>query len=260
VKYLGGKNQIAEWIAEQVLARTVSRQRYVEPFVGSAAIWMRLAPTFPEAVGSDAMPDLVLYLNAIRDGWLPPARITEDDYEALRHADPSPLRGHVGFNVSWGGMWFRGYGGYEGRDRQGMLVSRAMGRRLKRCPPVSRSSYLDVSVHAGDVIYCDPPYAGTEPYRWIGKFCSYEFWGRAIEWVRAGAEVVVSEETAPRNWVEVTSVGRKALAAYTPRSGRLDRDRTERVFVHESQVADLMTLDTHARAVRDGRRQWPAIE
>lgn len=261
MKYLGGKNQIADWIGEQVLANTVSRKRYVEPFVGSAAIWMELAPQFPEALGSDAMPDLVLYLNAARSGWVPPSRVTEDDYEALRRAEPSALRGHVGFNVSWGGMWFRGYGGYEGRDAQGAAVTRAMGRRLRRCPPVKCACYLEVEVGAGDVVYCDPPYADTEPYRWLGKsFCSYEFWGRAAEWVRAGAEVIVSEESAPNNWVEVAQLSRKALAAYTPRDGRLDRDRVERVYAHESQVSGKMVLDAHARAVRSGRRAWPAIE
>lgn len=261
MKYLGGKHQIAGWIAEQVLARTNCRERYVEPFVGSGAVWVRLAPQFLEAAGSDVFPDLVDYLNAIRDGWEAPRRVTEEMYCALRSArEGSPLRTHVGFNCAWSGLWFRGYGGWGGRDAEGKRVAARDGRRLRRCPPVQRLDYRDLDVRAGCVVYCDPPYADTEPYVWCGAFDSYEFWGRAIGWVRGGATVFVSEESAPQNWVEVTRMTRKANVAYSTREGRLDRDRTERLYMHESQVDDRTTMSLHRRMVEDGRRAWPAIE
>ena len=258
MKYLGGKRQIAAWVEEQVLARSTDRGRYVEPFVGGASIWMRLAPQFREAHGSDGHQDLVLYLNALRDGWVPPTEFSLEEYEALRHAEPSPLRAHVGFNCSFGGMWFRGWHG-DLRDPRGvtrtMDAYRAALRDaplLARCPPILRLDYREVEVRPGDVVYCDPPYHGTEEYS-VG-FCSYAFWARAGRWVRDGATVVVSEETAPDDWVVVSKRARSTLVGYDCRTGeRSVSERIERIFVHQSQV-------TFPERTYHELRGWPAIE
>jgi hypothetical protein len=258
MKYLGGKRQIAGRVEEQILARSVSRDRYVEPFVGGASIWTRLAPRFREAHGSDAHPDLVLYLNALRDGWVPPVEMPREEYDALRVAEPSALRGHVGFNYSFGGMWFRGWQGdlRDGKGRTRMEDGYRAALRdaplLARCPPILRLDYRQVEVRPGDVVYCDPPYHATEEYD-VG-FCSYAFWAVASRWARLGATVVVSEETAPDDWVAVWSYARATMIGYDPRTGeRNPSPRSERIFVHESQV-------TASDRTRHKPTGWPAIE
>ncbi len=258
MKYLGGKRQIAGWVEEQVLARATERSRYVEPFVGGASVWMRLAPQFAEAHGSDAHPDLVLYLNALRDGWVPPREMSVEEYQALRAAEPSALRGHVGFNCSFGGMFFRGWHGDlldpRGRTRTEDAYRAAVrdAPMLRRCPPILRLDYRQVEVREGDVVYCDPPYHGTEEYS-VG-FCSYAFWLVASRWVRLGAVVVVSEETAPDDWVIVARKTRSSMVGYDSRTGERNvAERTERIFVHESQV-------TRPERARHESRGWPAIE
>lgn len=258
MKYLGGKRQIAPWVEEQVLARATDRDRYVEPFVGGASIWMLVAPHFKEAHGSDAHPDLVLYLNALRDGWVPPKEMTIEEYDALRDADPSPLRGHAGFNYSFGGMWFRGWQG-DLRDTRGVTRVedgyRAAMRdapRLRRCPPILRLDYREVEVRPGDVVYCDPPYHGTEEYD-VG-FCAYAFWAHVGGWVRSGAVVIVSEETAPDDWVVVSKRIRSGMVGYDCKTGeRRVTERVERVFMHQSQV-------TLPERTYHELRGWPAIE
>lgn len=249
---------MAEWVEGQILARVSDRRRYVEPFVGSAAVWLRVAPQFKEAVGSDAHPDLVLYLNALRDGWVPPMELTKVEYDSLRFSEPSALRGHVGFNCGFGGMWFRGWHG-TAKDNRGVSRSRTAYNaalrdvpRLMACPPVKRMDYREVDVREGDTVYCDPPYNGTEEYS--VSFCSYAFWGIAGRWVARGATVVVSEESAPDDWVIVSKRVRKCSIGYDPRTGeRNPVSRNELIFVHESQVTPF-ERSTHKS------RGWPAIE
>lgn len=265
MRYLGGKWRIREWVGEAVLARVPDprRRRYVEPFVGSAAVWTLLAPLHGNALGADAHPDLVMLLNAAREGWRAPEVMTIERYERLRRAEPSAERGFAGFMCSFGGMHFRGYfENYpdgEARLRESRVAVARLGRRLRECPPLARMDYREVAVACGDVVYCDPPYHGTESYGGTG-FCSYRFWAEAARWARAGAAVLVSEEQAPRNWVVAAETRRKGVIGNSRcNGGRPHRVRTERIFVHESQ-ATAAELLRHREAVRRGDRPWPAIE
>jgi site-specific DNA-adenine methylase len=72
---------------------------------------------------------------------------------------------------------------------------------------VSNKSYLDVELHDGDVIYCDPPYAGTAKYSKDG-FNHAEFW----QWVRDCPHcVVVSEYSAPEDIQLISSIAKISL-------------------------------------------------
>ena len=72
---------------------------------------------------------------------------------------------------------------------------------------ISNKSYLDVELHDGDVIYCDPPYAGTAKYSKDG-FNHAEFW----QWVRDCPHcVIVSEYSAPDDIVNIGSMDKIGL-------------------------------------------------
>jgi hypothetical protein len=96
MRYLGGKVHAARWVARAIERVRGNREKYLEPFIGSAAVFSRVAQTFDHALGSDLHEDLVLLLNAVAAGWVPPEHVTREQYEALRRAEPSPLRRFVG--------------------------------------------------------------------------------------------------------------------------------------------------------------------
>lgn len=78
--------------------------------------------------------------------------------------------------------------------------------RLERFE-ISNKSYLDVELHDGDVIYCDPPYAGTVKYSKDG-FNHAEFW----QWVRDCRHcVLVSEYSAPDDIENIGSMEKLGL-------------------------------------------------
>jgi DNA adenine methylase len=58
------------------------------------------------------------------------------------------------------------------------------------------------------LIYCDPPYQGTESYRWTNAFNHEQFWETMREWSKHHI-VIVSEEHAPLDFQSVWSCQKK---------------------------------------------------
>jgi DNA adenine methylase len=201
MQYLGGKGRMAAALAEVVLSHVPPAHRIelLEPFLGGANSFEALAPHFQKTYVGDAHPDLVLMWQAIANGWSPPEFVTEDQYNALRNATPSALRGFVGFGCSFGGKWFGGYArGAPGRNyAQGS--ARAVSRiraLLKNVACIANVPFTAWPIVPGVVLYCDPPYAGTTGYA-TGSFDHAAFWRRMREWSDAGSYVFVSEESGP---------------------------------------------------------------
>jgi DNA adenine methylase len=105
MRYAGGKNNFAIRLAYIIGSGDV----LIEPFIGSGAMTAALAPNFNKVYAYDAHPDLVLMWQALLAGWIPPGEVSKEQFESLRHAHSSPLRGFVGFACSFGGAWFTGY-------------------------------------------------------------------------------------------------------------------------------------------------------
>ncbi len=202
MQYMGGKARQAAHIVPIILEHATDCAHYLEPFIGGASIFSRVAPHFPgKAWGSDTHPDLVLMWQAARDGWVPPTELAREEYAELRHAESSALRAFAGFGVSFGGKWFGGYAetrngpDYCGLSHRG-VIKKAAGMAHAR---IIHEDYRDLYPHKGWLVYCDPPYAGTTGYG--ARFDSAEFWATMREWANAGATVLVSEYNAP-DWAE----------------------------------------------------------
>lgn len=226
MQYLGGKSRIAKPISEMLLAAKGARTTYVEPFLGAGSVALLAAPHFGRVVVADVVPDLVYLWREAIGGWVPPTEISEEDYQRLRHAAPSAVRGFAGFPCSFGGKWFGGYA----RDPKGgrnfaESASRSIVKRGKALAgaEVLHSDYRDLRDLATEdaVIYCDPPYAGTTSYGAAGSFDSEAFWEEMREWARRGALVFVSEYAAPTDWTAVWSG--------TPRTSLAGKGSSERV-------------------------------
>lgn len=201
MRYVGGKSRLARSLAEIIVPFAAERAIYLEPFLGGGSVFARVAPHYLIAHGSDIVPDLMLMWQAARDGWVPPNVVTDEMYAEMRHAEPSPLRGFVGFGCSFGGKWFGGRakgGGRNHADESARAVTRVahgMKGAILECRP-----YDSHTVTPEHVVYCDPPYAGTTGYAAAGEFDSALFWKTTEQWASDGALVFVSEYSAPSDW------------------------------------------------------------
>lgn len=231
MQYLGGKSRIAKPIAETIRTHRGDRSIYVEPFLGAGSVALQVASEFDTAILADASEDLVLLWHAVQGGWTPPTELSEETYRALRHAEPSALRGFAGFPCSFGGKWF---GGYARDPKGGRNFAASAARSLVRRGEVLRDSiivhtdYRNIFSQRTDlsdfIIYADPPYNNTTAYGAVDAFDSAEFWNHAHSWCRAGAAVLVSEYNAPDDWEAVWS----AEPTSTLRRNNIEPDGTAR--------------------------------
>lgn len=225
MQYLGGKARIGKKIAEQILRVVPPEHRceYLEPFLGGANAFEHIAPHFEKTYAGDVHEDLILMWQAVARGWEPPGVVTEEEYQKLRTADPSPLRAAVGFGASFGGKWFGGYArNADAKNYMQTCVNVLRRQRgLFRGAELAHVSYLEWPVVPGVVVYCDPPYAGTTGYKGTQGFDHDQFWARMREWAASGSYVFVSEYSAPSDWEvlwegsHVQSVGLKATKTRT---------------------------------------------
>jgi len=176
---------------------------YLEPFLGSAATFVKIAPHFTTSIGTDIHPDLILMWQALCNGWIPPDTISREEYQALKKAEPSALRGMVGFGSSFRGKWF---GGYDPMDRvngtwkSSTWKGSAVKKSLSLVPYLRKATItcMDYRQHTPDkntIVYADPPYRDTTQYS--NSFDSDIFWNTMDKWAKRGTTVIVSEQVAP---------------------------------------------------------------
>lgn len=191
---------IARRVVEAILRDTDARDVWYEPFVGGGNVMEHAAPHFARCAGTDVHPDLIMMWRHVTAGGQVPEFITREEYAALRHAEPSWLRGYAGFGASFGGKWFGGYG-VSPRDGE---VCRASFRSVTRQGRVFATHGVRFSCGPfgrfvpppGAVVYCDPPYAGTTAYDSTGSFDYRTFYETLIKWAETRL-VYVSEYGIP---------------------------------------------------------------
>jgi DNA adenine methylase len=242
MRYVGGKVRIASWVEEHLQPLVERNSRYLEPFVGGGAVLARMAPKFDDIVAADAHEDLVLMWREAAAGWVPPERVSRDEYAVLRHAEPSALRGFVGYGASFSGKWFGGHvdqawDAHHGRMTKpyAQAASRAIAKDAERYGAVNfvHADYQIWSPGPGTLVYADPPYAETLGYAAVGAFNSARFWEIAECWAIGGADVVVSESVAPPGWRVLVERQRRAMLRAT--KGGSQADRAERLFVFDPE-------------------------
>ena len=88
--------------------------------------------------------------------------------------------------------------------------------------------YREVEIPPDSIVYCDPPYRGTN----CGCYGGFDF-DAFDKWLETcGRMVVVSEYTAPRGCIEVARREKQCSASANGKNQRV----TERLFVHESHL------------------------
>lgn len=164
--YWGSKKKLAGDIADIIC--TADARDYYEPFCGMAHVGLEIAKRgcFRKYQFSDVDDNVILYLDAILRGWLPPIEpITPAQWNAFRNTRKrSVKRSFYGMHLGWGGHFLAGTKLHEQRNKT--AAYRRVRDRIKRA--VSELQDEDINFHTssfhtirpttGAVIYCDPPY------------------------------------------------------------------------------------------------------
>jgi DNA adenine methylase len=235
VRYVGGKARIAKWIRDHILAVADDyrgmRLTYVEPFVGSGAVLEQVAPHFERVIANDIHPDLIrMWYTVCREEWEPPACMSEQEYRKLQSSNiPSPLRGFAGFCFSFGGKWMSGFESRIPQQRHERISVLRRARKFRHAQ-WKNTSYMNLAIPPGSIVFCDPPYIDT------GKDCYAErlfdhvlFWKIMDEWVVCGSIVFVSEYTAPASWSILDEHPRHSILGTS--TGQKGDVRTEKLFM-----------------------------
>lgn len=213
MRYMGSKRRIADEILPIILKGRKPNQWFVEPFCGGCNITERVTG---KRIANDIHPELIAMYKALQSGWLPPKRISEEEYKRIMAAGSPELKGYAGFTHSFGAV----YGGTYRREVHRSGVVTGTGIKLKsnyanmeyvgnfsRVQALDQikllknvkfinGPYYDLEIPKNSIVYCDPPYAGTSEYV-TAKFNSANF----FQWCRVQKEeghiVFVSEYNAP---------------------------------------------------------------
>jgi len=232
MRYMGSKGRIAKYILPVILKDRKPNQWFVEPFCGGCNITDKV--TGPR-IAADAMPEIIAMFKAMQNGWLQPKYIKEEDWLMVRDkSNDLALRGYVGFGFSFGGGFFnsiarheRVKGGYYSISKMNAQVYASFIVQVPLLQEVNffLSDYKTLRIPGDSIIYCDPPYAGTQNYK-TDPFNGNEFY----DWCRLqkakGRQIFISEYRMPKDFKCVFEKSHKV------RLNAINgvKDRTEKLF------------------------------
>lgn len=225
--YMGSKARLATRLLPIVLAERKAGQTYVEPFVGGGnLIWRVDGPR----IGGDVNGYMISLLRALGDGWPPPTEITAEEYRSIRTNPQSyepALVGFVGGPGSFGGKWMAGHLRNRANGRSRLAESaRSCERQAAGLRGVQfhHCGYQSLPIPPASLIYCDPPYAGTEGYGMSWDAGKFHEWCRKM--ANEGHTIFVSEYDSPfrlvAKWEFATTLDRNRRKPRIERLYRVD--------------------------------------
>lgn len=200
--YLGSKERLASKIVPFLNNLRQPGQLYVEPFVGSCSIFEKMS--CPK-IGSDAMKSLIYLWRDLMDNlFIEPASLSKEEYDALmKDPEPSSLQAYAGFFWSFSSLYNKGYSHEAYHHGKSFPEALQRAERMARQRDNGFLKLLACSFHKVDVegalIYCDPPYKGTEPYKGAPGFSHEDFYSWCLAMKAKGNTLVISEYSMPTN-------------------------------------------------------------
>lgn len=239
MKYMGSKNRIAKYLLPIILKDRQPEQWYVEPFAGGGNMIDKVTGN---RIAGELNKYVLALLQAISNGWLPPVFVSVDEWKHVKdNKDQYSLEfvAYCGICLSFGSVWFCTYA----KDAKGNRnYAQEAYRNLQKQAPKLKNvifkncSYDQLFIPKISIIYCDPPYKGTDKYRGFEQINHDHFWGWVRRQVKQGHKVFISEFEAPEDFVCIwelkisTAIAEKALG----------KSVTEKLFIHESQYNDFI--------------------
>jgi len=238
MQYQGGKWNLRKDISKIIELFNYSHiDGYIEPFVGGGSVLSEICKWFPKPIfASDFNYDLILFWQAIMSGWLPPEKFELDEtiYYNMFDAPPSPMKTFILFGCSFGGGWKNTFARDKRKKISFYETSRnSLNKKLSTIKTKNikfeHCSYFDIENVNNKIIYCDPPYLGTNGYKAVGKFDHNQFhnWCRNIS---KNNILIISEYFMPDDFECIFEKEKhNHLQAQT---GNQDI-KIERIFIHK---------------------------
>lgn len=234
MKYMGSKARFVKDILPIILKDRKPEQWFVEPFAGGMN---SICEVKGKRIANDVNYYLIqMWIKLVLLGWTP-KKITKEIYNDVRthkNVYPPYFVGWAGFNCSYSGKWFAGFAGETitktGKIRDYQIEAlNNVKKQIKKMKGVifQNKQYYEMKLPRESVIYCDPPYKGTEKY--AGSIDHNFFW----DWVRylgkQGHTVFVSEYEAPSDF---DCVWQKEVKSSLSANGRFGGNKIsiERLF------------------------------
>ena len=151
-------------------------------------------------IGSDVDRYVIATLQGLQDGIEPPKEVSRELYDEVKNNKDNYsdfLVGYIGYEMSFGAKWFGGYVKRDDKKFRGDIYS--YKSCMKQAPLLKGisfkcCSYEDYKDLSGYVIYCDPPYAGTTPYKQKFDYEKFYDWCREVGKRNA---ILISEYSMP---------------------------------------------------------------
>lgn len=207
-RYHGGKLRVAPFFKsfiEEKLSLSDVRS-YCEPFAGMLSIFNSIDTSLlqnKEVLLSDNDKEVITmwkYLKAHPE-WEPPNEVSREEFTRLRFAnelcdeEEIASRCFIGHQYSFGGVYYASFSPQKD-TRIALTRIRAISKKLNDTHSIlATADYKDVDT-TDAVIYCDPPYKGTE-CRFKTRFDHEAFWDWCRFMSRRSNHVFVSEYNAP---------------------------------------------------------------
>jgi site-specific DNA-adenine methylase len=200
MKYVGGKHTISKELCNFIMSRVDTTKDFYDLFCGSCGIVKNMQ--FKKVIANDIETDLYLFW---KDDFALDFFPNEIEYKSYKHdPNPSQKRCFYRFFMSYGG---KSWGGYL--ERHCIYKDRNFFNEFKnsynKIKPMLKNvefynkSYLDFDMEDA-VIYCDPPYEGTQGYG--SSFDTNQFWER-MKYLSQKNIVFISCEKHPDDFVVV---------------------------------------------------------
>lgn len=225
--YFGGKSRIATRVA--AIINDFSPVNYYEPFCGG--LWVTQYVQAQTYFLSDANPALITLYQHMLNGWIPPTRVTEEEYQHYRVTrNPSdPMTAFVGIGCAFTGKLWGGYA----RDNRGTNYAHAAHTSLLKKFKALRGknirfeccSFDKLYIPPQSVVYCDPPYGGTKNNHYFDGVTD-DLWDTMRVWSNTSVNIV-SEYNAPPDYTCI-----EEFRTHTEvRSGSGREPRIEKVYM-----------------------------
>jgi len=206
MKYMGSKARHAKEMLPIILKDRKEGQWYVEPFVGGCNM---IDKVDGNRIASDSNEYIAAMWGAmVNDNWIPPDKITEEEYNKIKQNKdnaPKELVGFTGVAVTFGSTWF---GTYARNKRGTNYALEGRANLLKQVQLLKgvvfhSVSYENLNIPPNSIIYCDPPYKGTAKYKDDFNHDKFYEWCRQKH--KEGHKVFVSEYEMPDDFICVWS-------------------------------------------------------
>lgn len=247
MKYMGSKRLIAKQILNVIENLKIgSPSTFVDAFTGGANLVQRVDKSkYKKIIAVDKDPYIIDLLRKVKNDPHNPLfqkGLTKEEWKHVKNNPdkyPHYVVAYAGYMLTWGSIWFNTYMGDKKRKSKGKTrIEETYSSIQKESQRLQEIDFYAVDYRVisdfvdlkDSVIYCDPLYAGTEKYKF--DFDHKEFWQTVREWTKKGAQVFVSELTAPEDFIPIWN--KPITRNITTQSKGDSAVQHEKLFIHKS--------------------------